>query len=141
MQVFDSWSDTDEYGPSLYAKVVALKKHGIKVLIALGGWNDSAGGKYSVMVNNPASRRRFIENAVIFINQYGFDGLDLDWEYPKCWQVCSYRIQLDSSQLMKNVNSKYQFRSIVMLDQLPTNQHLLLSSRNCERLSILKVGF
>jgi hypothetical protein len=41
----------------------------------------------------------------------------------------------------KNVNSKYQFRSIVMPDQLPTNQHLLLSSRNCERLSILKVGF
>ncbi|XP_046655141.1 probable chitinase 10 [Daphnia pulicaria] len=87
MQVFDSWSDTDEYGPSLYAKVVALKKHGIKVLIALGGWNDSAGGKYSVMVNNPASRRRFIENAMIFIENYGFDGLDLDWEYPKCWQV------------------------------------------------------
>ena len=87
MRVFDSWSDTDEYGPKLYSKVTALKSHGIKVLIALGGWNDSAGGKYSAMVNNPAARRRFIENAIIFIENYGFDGLDLDWEYPKCWQV------------------------------------------------------
>lgn len=41
MKVFDSWSDTDEYGPQLYAKITALKKKGIKVLIALGGWNDS----------------------------------------------------------------------------------------------------
>ena len=44
MRVFDSWSDTDEYGPKLYAKVTELKKHGIKVLIALGGWNDSRFG-------------------------------------------------------------------------------------------------
>ncbi len=87
MQVFDSWSDTDEYGPSLYRKVTALKSNGIKVLIALGGWNDSQGDKYSRLVNNPTARQKFIENAMIFIEQYGFDGLDLDWEYPKCWQV------------------------------------------------------
>ncbi|EFX87590.1 hypothetical protein DAPPUDRAFT_306550 [Daphnia pulex] len=87
MRVFDSWSDTDEYGPKLYAKVVALKKNGIKVLIALGGWNDSLGNKYSRMVNDPSSRKRFIDNAIVFIEKYGFDGLDLDWEYPKCWQV------------------------------------------------------
>ena len=88
MRVFDSWSDTDQYGPKLYSKVVALKSSGIKVLIALGGWNDSLGNKYSRMVNDPAARKRFVENAIIFIEKYGFDGLDLDWEYPKCWQVC-----------------------------------------------------
>jgi len=39
------------------------------------------------MVNDPAARARFITEAVIFMEKYGFEGLDLDWEYPKCWQV------------------------------------------------------
>ncbi len=65
----------------------SLKKKGIKVLIALGGWNDSEGDKYSRLVADPNSRARFIRTAIDFIHQYNFDGLDLDWEYPKCWQV------------------------------------------------------
>jgi chitinase len=66
---------------------VALKAKGIKVLLALGGWNDTESDKYSRLVNNPTSRANFIQQALEFIEKYGFDGLDLDWEYPKCWQV------------------------------------------------------
>ena len=80
----DSWADIDN---EFYKKVVAFKARGIKVLIALGGWNDSAGNKYSRLVNNPQARAKFIAHVVEFIEQWGFDGLDLDWEYPKCWQV------------------------------------------------------
>ncbi|KRT79630.1 Carbohydrate-binding protein, partial [Oryctes borbonicus] len=80
----DSWADFDN---KFYEKVTAFKAKGIKVLIAIGGWNDSAGDKYSKLVNNPATRRRFIAHVVEFIETNNFDGLDLDWEYPKCWQV------------------------------------------------------
>lgn len=72
-----------------YERVVAYKAKGIKVSLALGGWNDSAGDKYSRLVNNPAARARFIKHVLGFLEKYNFDGLDLDWEYPKCWQVCS----------------------------------------------------
>jgi len=83
----DSWADLDN---QFYKKVTSLKRYGIKVTIAIGGWNDSLGGKYSQLVNNPAARAKFIAHVVEFIEKYGFDGLDLDWEYPKCWQVdCS----------------------------------------------------
>ena len=50
--------------------------------MALGGWNDSKGEKYSKMVNNPRHRKTFIASVVKFLVENKFDGLDLDWEYP-----------------------------------------------------------
>lgn len=72
-----------------YERVVALQRRGVKVSIGLGGWNDSAGDKYSRLVNNRSSRKKFIDHLLSFMEKYGFDGLDVDWEYPKCWQVVS----------------------------------------------------
>ncbi|XP_026474819.1 probable chitinase 10 [Ctenocephalides felis] len=83
MKPFDTWADLDN---KFYEKVVSLKAKGVKVSIAIGGWNDSQGDKYSRLVNNADARRRFITNAVEFLKKYQFDGLDLDWEYPACWQ-------------------------------------------------------
>ena len=67
--------------------MTSLKKYGIKVNVAIGGWNDSEGDKYSRLVNNPSARRKFVDHVIGFIEKYNFDGLDLDWEYPSCWQV------------------------------------------------------
>ncbi|XP_043267881.1 probable chitinase 10 [Venturia canescens] len=87
IKTHDSWADIDN---KFYERVVAYKAKGIKVLLAIGGWNDSAGDKYSRLVNSASSRARFISHVVQFIEKYGFEGLDLDWEYPVCWQVeCS----------------------------------------------------
>ena len=54
----------------------------VKLLVALGGWNDSRTSKYSTLLADPAKRAAFVQHAVQFLNQYGFDGLDLDYEYP-----------------------------------------------------------
>uniref|UniRef100_A0A1B0D7M5 Chitinase n=1 Tax=Phlebotomus papatasi TaxID=29031 RepID=A0A1B0D7M5_PHLPP len=84
LRTHDSWADIDN---KFYERVSGMKKRGVKVSLALGGWNDSQGDKYSRLVRSPASRKKFIEHALLFIDKYGFEGLDLDWEYPVCWQV------------------------------------------------------
>ena len=84
IRTHDSWADIDN---KFYERVAEFKQKGIKVTLAIGGWNDSLGDKYSRLVRDAAARARFIKHAIEFIKKYGFEGLDLDWEYPVCWQV------------------------------------------------------
>lgn len=83
IKVYDSWADIDLKG---YANFVALKTKNpnLKVMIAIGGWNDSndGSGKYSRLVASSTNINTFVTSAVAFLRQYKFDGLDLDWEYP-----------------------------------------------------------
>lgn len=64
------------------AKLNQLKADnpGLKTLISVGGWTYS--DKFSDAALNEQSRSAFAENSVAFIKQYGFDGIDIDWEYP-----------------------------------------------------------
>lgn len=89
-----------------YERVAALKSKGIKVLMAIGGWNDSAGNKYSRLVNSPSARQRFITNVIQFIEKYEFEGLDLDWEYPVCWQVINSRLFIYNLRSDCSINKK-----------------------------------
>lgn len=84
IRAHDSWVDFDK---EFYKKVSGLKSSSRKVSLALGGWNDSQGDKYSRLVNNPTARKEFIDHVIEFLQKHNFDGLDLDWEYPTCWQV------------------------------------------------------
>lgn len=57
------------------------KNPNLKILLAIGGWN-MASAPFTKMVASAASRKEFCTDSVSFLKKRGFDGLDLDWEYP-----------------------------------------------------------
>ncbi|KAJ5226628.1 uncharacterized protein N7469_006634 [Penicillium citrinum] len=63
--------------------IVALKKKkdNLKVFISVGGW-DLGGEPFSDMVRFSGTRKAFINSATSFMEKHGFDGIDIDWEYP-----------------------------------------------------------
>ncbi len=54
-------------------------QNGVKVMASIGGWSMCK--HFPEMAADPVKRARFIEDCKKLINM-GFDGIDLDWEYP-----------------------------------------------------------
>ncbi|KAL4739524.1 glycoside hydrolase superfamily [Aspergillus similis] len=74
---------------SLFEDTTSVKavKEQIKIFVSIGGWtfsdNDtSTQPLFGEISADPTKRTTFANNVVRFMKQYGFDGVDLDWEYP-----------------------------------------------------------
>lgn len=52
----------------------------LKTLISVGGWTWS--NRFSDVAATKETRENFANSAVDFLRKYGFDGVDVDWEYP-----------------------------------------------------------
>lgn len=77
------WNDVSKWGTSMYAEVNAMKEQNpdLKVLLSVGGWTHGTGG-FGPAARTSNTRRVFAKNALAFIVEYDFDGIDIDWEYP-----------------------------------------------------------
>jgi chitinase len=64
------------------------KCHGVgtKVYISVGGYSDRAGTRLARVFEKIAAadglRAAFADNIEAVVLQYGFDGVEIDWEYP-----------------------------------------------------------
>ncbi|KAF8517586.1 glycosyl hydrolases family 18-domain-containing protein [Hysterangium stoloniferum] len=79
----DSWDETGNnlYGCLKQMYLLKLKNRHLKVLLSIGGWTYSQAGHFS-FVTNEAYRATFVSSAVQLVEDYGLDGVDLDFEYP-----------------------------------------------------------
>lgn len=60
--------------------ITTAHRNDVKVVLAVGGWERSSG--FSPVAADASLRQRFIEGLVAFCIEYGYDGIDLDWEFP-----------------------------------------------------------
>jgi chitinase len=54
--------------------------NGVKALAGIGGWSMSK--HFANVAGDPEKRRLFCEECLYLVNELGFDGIDIDWEYP-----------------------------------------------------------
>ncbi|RHZ56167.1 glycoside hydrolase family 18 protein [Aspergillus thermomutatus] len=72
----------------LYSRVANIKTRNpnAKVWLSIGGWTFNDPGVFQPVLSSIAASREhtytFAGNLMEFMDKYGFDGVDLDWEYP-----------------------------------------------------------
>jgi len=80
----DPWSgpgsDAPYFGNFRQLDLLQEQHPHLLTLISVGGWTWS--GNFSDAALTPASRALFASSCADFMEDYGFDGIDIDWEYP-----------------------------------------------------------
>ncbi|KAG0263262.1 hypothetical protein DFQ27_001837 [Actinomortierella ambigua] len=82
----------DSGDEELYFQINKLKQAtNTRVLLSVGGWSfthpastdaEDTRHRFENMARSPKLRQQFIASCITFCEYYGFDGIDIDWEYP-----------------------------------------------------------
>lgn len=78
----DNWEDANANRAGNLNQLRKLKAQNpkLRTLISVGGWTWS--GQFSDVALTDTSRKTFATSCVDFMIEHGFDGIDIDWEYP-----------------------------------------------------------
>ncbi|KAI0777587.1 glycosyl hydrolases family 18-domain-containing protein [Trametes elegans] len=96
------------------------RSRNLKVLLSVGGWTYSQSGHFN-FVTDANKRTAFVNSAISMIENYGFDGIDIDFEYPTSTALASgfaslltsLRIAFDDLQLKKGDSTPYELTAAV----------------------------
>ena len=74
-----TWENQDR---GTMSRLIMLKSRfpHLTTAFSVGGWSLS--GQFSSVTADPIKRQKFISSLLAFATKFGFDGIDLDWEYP-----------------------------------------------------------
>ncbi|KAH9813273.1 family 18 glycoside hydrolase [Melampsora americana] len=93
--------------------VSAAKAHNVSTSLTVGGWTGSR--LFSALVGSEQNRTDFADSISRTVKKYGFNGIDLDWEYPNVQGLGCNLLNKDDSQnflsFLKVLRSKLGSRS------------------------------
>ncbi|PLW13396.1 hypothetical protein PCANC_25004 [Puccinia coronata f. sp. avenae] len=77
----DSWNDSGNnlYGCFNQFRQLKQKNRHLKLILSIGGWSYSA--NFAPATDSEQKRQKFADSAISLMENYGLDGLDVDWEY------------------------------------------------------------
>lgn len=145
---------------------------GVKTLISVGGWSATggypgpngrrvnSGGFFSMTTHpdgstNAAGINTFTDSVVAFVRQYGFDGADIDYEFPTTmpksghpsdWKVAASRqtgLQASYRELMRVMRQKLDAAAVqdgkyyLMTAAVPASAYLLRGMETFQALRYL----
>ena len=79
--VNDTFNGVRIDNPDRLRMIVGLKQQNpaLKVMLSVGGWGS---GRFSEMAATQENRQAFALDCRRVVNEFGLDGIDIDWEYP-----------------------------------------------------------
>lgn len=83
----DTWADEEkpmpdgEKGALNLLKQLKKREPHLKSVMSIGGWGTE--DQFRRVLESPNNTKRFVDSAIDLASKYGFDGIDVDWEYPQ----------------------------------------------------------
>ncbi|OWA53602.1 putative Chitotriosidase-1 [Hypsibius exemplaris] len=131
IEPFDALVDLDgdgQYGGYQKFNLITKSAKPVTTLLAVGGWNAGSQA-FSDMAMDPDTREEFGKQAVTYLRRHGFQGLDIDWEYPRTvrarvqktgrtFRYCYRRLEdeedgKDSDQTTDSTSSARSFSALI----------------------------
>ncbi|KAJ5160307.1 Endochitinase B1 [Penicillium canariense] len=124
----DTWADlqyaypgdnTTAPGENVYGNIKQMfllkKKHRhLKTMLSIGGWSYRE--NFAPMLASPTKRQNFVNTAVQFVADLGFDGIDIDYEYVADHNQAAQMVDLlrrlrqSLDQLAEKINATSPFQ-------------------------------
>lgn len=73
--------DVSISGLNRLTEVLQARKQGVRVVLCIGGYG-AANYTFSDAAFTQEGRNKFAQSILDLVNEYHFDGVDIDWEYP-----------------------------------------------------------
>ncbi|EJD41329.1 glycoside hydrolase family 18 and carbohydrate-binding module family 5 protein [Auricularia subglabra TFB-10046 SS5] len=123
----DSWSEAGNnvYGCLKRLYKIKLKQRNIKTLLSIGGWTYSQAGHFN-FVTNAGARATFVSSAITLLENFGFDGIDIDFEYPTAAQKSAFTSLINELRAALDAHARKKGETVPYLVTLavpagPTN--------------------